>query len=602
LVVFKPPVAQTSKRMPPLHDHLHDEGSPPADGGPPLDEIANVLSALAPGAPEGEGVDQGLALLAHILQDHSSDATTVAVLLSGAVPRLFAALQSPRTSTAGCVEGLRALVMLTDVRMRDPLRRVGAASSDAPPPNQQHDPDHAKCEVCNADKVAAHVCTTVVGLGAPRAAVEALRLHPDSSSVAYFGCAALFFASGVDQRARDKRRDVLKAVGAHAAVIAAARRFPRDLQVAQQAASALFTDGGGRAAAIEAGGVALLLEMLEALAPNEESDWLVGFISETLLHFECKENFHSDGAEVPDGAVPAEAVAPLVRAIALLGANAGRSSSAVSKAACALANIAGSVQHGDFRAARAARTDRYLVAVREGAARHILVALETHMHSAEAVSELLQALSRVAVESRDPLPPRPGAKVDNRASTELMETQMGEYEALIAAGAVPLVVRALAAHADNERASYLAAATLGELYSPAWTMMTRCVKALAAAGLRPEMTDEGGARALARALVLHGADSKYVRTNATAAFEETRCSSLRLKALLRAEGASAALAEQLLKNFRNVCESCGEHGKGFSFCAACMLVAYCGRACQRDHWRDHKAACGAASAAKKAAS
>ena len=84
--------------MPPLHDHLHEAGSPPS--GPPLSEIASVVLALAPGAAPGASVDHGLALLAHVLEDHHGDATTAAVLLSGAVPRLLAALQSPASKRA----------------------------------------------------------------------------------------------------------------------------------------------------------------------------------------------------------------------------------------------------------------------------------------------------------------------------------------------------------------------------------------------------------------------------------------------------------------------------------------------------------------------
>jgi len=577
--------------MPPLHDHLHDEGSPPADGGPPLDEIANVLSALAPGAPEGEGVDQGLALLAHILQDHSSDATTVAVLLSGAVPRLFAALQSPRTSTAGCVEGLRALVMLTDVRMRDPLRRVGAASSDAPPPNQQHDPDHAKCEVCNADKVAAHVCSTVVGLGAPRAAVEALRLHPASERVAYLACASLYLAAGVDQRARSERCDYLKAAGAHAAVIAAARRFPRDLKIAEQAASALFSDEGGRAAAVAAGGVALLLETIEAFAPMPESDWLLGFACHALLYLEVGE-----GEEPSASGVPAEAVAPLVRALACLAADARRDSTVVAKVACLLANVAGSEQQiAEARLRRATRTDRYRVAMREGAARHIVAALETHLHCPKATGELLYALHRVVLEGREPPLKQAGEEADAEEYMALIDEQMLVYVDLVGdARIVQLVVRALDAHPEDERVAYIGASALGELYGPQWTGMVVVGEAFTKAGLFPDMPDDGGARALARALMRHGGESKYVRLNALAAFEVARSSSVRVKSLLRAEGAAAALADALLKDFENACECCNERGKAYKFCAACMQVAYCSRACQRSHWGEHKAECRAA--------
>ena len=486
--------------MPPLHDHLHEAGSPPS--GPPLSEIASVVLALAPGAAPGASVDHGLALLAHVLEDHHGDATTAAVLLSGAVPRLLAALQSPQTSAEGCAEGLRALVMLLDIKMRDPARRVGAGSGSAagapPPAPQQHDADPSKCAVCNADPVAARTCASVVARGAPRAAGGALRLHPASERVAYLACASLYLAAGVDQRARGERRDYLKAVGAHAAVIAAARRFPRDLKIAEQAASALFSDEGGRAAAVAAGGVALLLEAIEAFAPMPESDWLLDFACQALLYLEVK----VPSADEPcASAVPAEAVAPLVRALGCLAADARRDTAAVAKVSCLLANVAGSEQRiAEARLRHASRADRYRVALREGAARHIVAALEVHMHCPKATGELLYALHRVVLEGREPPLKQAGVLADSGEYMALVDEQMLVYVDLVGdARIVQLVVRALDAHPEDERVAYIGASALGELYGPQWAGMVVGAEAFAKAGLRVDMQDEGGARARARA-------------------------------------------------------------------------------------------------------
>ena len=33
--------------------------------------------------------------------------------------------------------------------------------------------------------------------------------------------------------------------------------------------------------------------------------------------------------------------------------------------------------------------------------------------------------------------------------------------------------------------------------------------------------------------------------------------------------------------------------QALSFCARCMRVAYCNAACQKQHWKEHRKACGA---------
>ena len=53
---------------------------------------------------------------------------------------------------------------------------------------------------------------------------------------------------------------------------------------------------------------------------------------------------------------------------------------------------------------------------------------------------------------------------------------------------------------------------------------------------------------------------------------------------------------------RPACANCGKTrrwdkvDKPLSKCARCKSVAYCGAACQKAHWKAHKAACRAASA------
>ena len=217
------------------------------------------------------------------------------------------------------------------------------------------------------------------------------------------------------------------------------------------------------------------------------------------------------------------------------------------------------------------------------------------MHCPKATGELLYALHRVVLEGREPPLKQAGVLGDSEEYMALLDEQMLVYVDLVGdARIVQLLVRALDAHPEDERVAYIGASALGELYGPQWAGMVVGAEAFAKAGLRVDMQDEGGARALARALVRHGGESKYVRLNALAAFEVARSSSVRVKALLRAEGAAAALADALLKDFENACECCNERGKGFMFCAACMQVAYCSRACQRSHWGEHKAACRAA--------
>ena len=44
------------------------------------------------------------------------------------------------------------------------------------------------------------------------------------------------------------------------------------------------------------------------------------------------------------------------------------------------------------------------------------------------------------------------------------------------------------------------------------------------------------------------------------------------------------------------CAACGKLALQMLKCSRCTAVFYCGAACQKRHWREHKAACGAAAA------
>lgn len=47
------------------------------------------------------------------------------------------------------------------------------------------------------------------------------------------------------------------------------------------------------------------------------------------------------------------------------------------------------------------------------------------------------------------------------------------------------------------------------------------------------------------------------------------------------------------------CGGCAARGEHFKFCAACRAVSYCSAECQKAHWKEHKAACRAAVAARE---
>jgi hypothetical protein len=162
---------------------------------------------------------------------------------------------------------------------------------------------------------------------------------------------------------------------------------------------------------------------------------------------------------------------------------------------------------------------------------------------------------------------------------------MQASELALVSGAAPLVLELLAAHAGSERVASFAAAALGQLYEAA------------AEAARSDSAE----RLLARSL-LRFERSVSVVNNAQGALESSGCSSKRLAALLRAEGASEAQVLALRRGYRDSCASCGLRGEALKFCTACFEATYCGRACQRDDWPRHKVACGAKKGAASARS
>jgi hypothetical protein len=73
---------------------------------------------------------------------------------------------------------------------------------------------------------------------------------------------------------------------------------------------------------------------------------------------------------------------------------------------------------------------------------------------------------------------------------------------------------------------------------------------------------------------------------------------------VKAESDMSSMVETLRtgKDKRNmaVCVVCGSP-KNVKSCSGCRQVRYCGAACQKDHWRQHKAECKKAAAAAKLA-
>jgi hypothetical protein len=71
---------------------------------------------------------------------------------------------------------------------------------------------------------------------------------------------------------------------------------------------------------------------------------------------------------------------------------------------------------------------------------------------------------------------------------------------------------------------------------------------------------------------------------------------------LEAEAAAAALPAGAAAA-RAVCAACGaakaSGGAKLRRCAGCRAVRYCSAACQKAHWREHRAACEAAQRAQQ---
>jgi hypothetical protein len=53
----------------------------------------------------------------------------------------------------------------------------------------------------------------------------------------------------------------------------------------------------------------------------------------------------------------------------------------------------------------------------------------------------------------------------------------------------------------------------------------------------------------------------------------------------------------MLEEAHRICAACGAKRLQMLRCSRCKAAFYCDAACQKRHWREHKAACGAATAA-----
>lgn len=42
---------------------------------------------------------------------------------------------------------------------------------------------------------------------------------------------------------------------------------------------------------------------------------------------------------------------------------------------------------------------------------------------------------------------------------------------------------------------------------------------------------------------------------------------------------------------RNKCHNCGVADRKFQYCSRCKVTAYCGKECQKEHWKTHKKQC-----------
>jgi hypothetical protein len=205
-----------------------------------------------------------------------------------------------------------------------------------------------------------------------------------------------------------------------------------------------------------------------------------------------------------------------------------------------------------------------------------------------------------------------GADVNarNRAGrTALMEPTMGGrhdcVRALMAHGADPRIadntgfastaltgINPVAAalfseylSAEKRRARTAGEAQAGTLDAGAGALLGRAVRLQGLTG-RPELNGRTGV-----ACEWVADTQRYsVRLDACAgagtAAEEAECVRVRVSNLVCDDAALSVGA----------CASCGAGGAA-KRCAACRAVFYCGSACQKAHWKAHKAPCGAAAAA-----
>jgi len=63
------------------------------------------------------------------------------------------------------------------------------------------------------------------------------------------------------------------------------------------------------------------------------------------------------------------------------------------------------------------------------------------------------------------------------------------------------------------------------------------------------------------------------------------------EATVKAQDEEIESKEKQARGEPSLCAGCGERQKGMSRCTRCMQVWYCGRECQKKHWKQHKPQC-----------
>jgi hypothetical protein len=179
---------------------------------------------------------------------------------------------------------------------------------------------------------------------------------------------------------------------------------------------------------------------------------------------------------------------------------------------------------------------------------------------------------------------------------------------MLAAG--PELARALLAvpHAHLRASGKLAACACGVLSFlheggiPLGTQLLAAVDvALFVLRAHEEAEVVSSAVALLNFLVVSGDDAAAARQHAVSAGAPALLRAAGMTQLrARDAGVDAVCKRRGVEELAAACDACGiavaasaGGGSGLKRCGACRVAAYCGAACQRAHWRAHKAACAA---------